>query len=130
MSLADAEAQLRERVVKGAAILTLPINDKSALGQAQAQYYTWDEHNSTLLNRLFASPEIAREYAFWGIAVGAGPRSLAEDVQEFRKDVSDKQRRLESIIERLPLYAPADATARRISQKEPVMTGSGQRGRS
>ncbi len=115
VSLADAETQLRERVEKGAAILALPINDKSGLDQAQAQYFTWDEYNSTLLKRLFTSPEIAQEYAYWGIAVLGGPRSLAEDVQEFRRDVLNKQRRLESIIERLPLYAPVDATARRIA---------------
>ncbi len=113
--LADAEAQLRERVEKGAALLALPINDKSTLDQARALYYTWDEYNGTLLKRLFTSPEIAQEYAYWGIAVVGGRRLLVEDVEEFRRDVSNKQRRLESIIERLPLYAPADATARGIS---------------
>ena len=92
VSLADAEAQLREHVEKGTVILALPINDKSALDQAQAQYYTWDEYNSTLLKRLFTSPEIARVHAYWGMALIGGPRPLAADVQEFRQDVSNKLR--------------------------------------
>ena len=113
--LADAEAQLRDRVERGSAILAAPINDKGALDRVRAQYYTWDEYNGTLLKRLFTSPELAQEYSYWGIAVVGGPRSLADDVREFRKDLTDKLRRLESVIERLPLYAPADATPRGIS---------------
>ena len=79
----------------------------------RAQYYTWDEYNSTLLKRLFTSPELAQEYSYWGIAVISGPSSLAEDVSELRKDVAGKVRRLESIIERLPLYVPEGATVMR-----------------
>ena len=111
--VADAEAQLRDRVEKASVILSVPINDRESLQQERAQYYTWDEYNTTLLKRFFTSEELAHEYSYWGIAVVGGPSSLAEDVRDFRKDVADKIRRLESIIERLPLYAPESTTVTR-----------------
>lgn len=114
-SLTDAEAQLRDRVEKGTALLAAPINDKESLDHVQAQYYTWDEYNSALLKRLFTSPELAQEYSYWGIAVVGGQRSLADNVREFRKNVTDKIRRLESVIERLPLYASEGVAAPRVS---------------
>ena len=49
--------------------------------------YTWSEYNATLLKRLFTSEELAQEYSYWGIAAFGGPSSLAEDIQDFRKDV-------------------------------------------
>lgn len=118
--LADAETQLRNRVEKASEILSASINDRESLQQVRAKYYTWDEYNNTLLKRLFTSPELAQEYSYWGIAVVGGPNSLAEDVRDLCKDVTDKVRRLESIIERLPLYAPDGMTEARGSM--PIST--------
>src|SRR6266568_3685905 len=84
--VADAEAQLRDRVEKASVILSVPINDREPLQQQRAQYYTWDEYNTTLLKRLFSSEELAQEYSYWGIAVVGGSSSLAEGVRDFGKD--------------------------------------------
>lgn len=107
IDLADAEAQLRDRIAKGNAIIETPPSNGAELESARQQYYTWDEYNSALLGRLFSTPELVREYSFWGIAVIAGRTSLGEDIAEFMGDVSRKIRRLESVIERLPLYTPS-----------------------
>ncbi len=40
--VADAEAQLRDRVEKAPVILSVPINDRESFQQQRAQYYTWD----------------------------------------------------------------------------------------
>ena len=72
---------------------------------ARERYYTWTEFNETLLKRIFSTDELSQEYSYWGISY-SGPSSLREHISEFRDDANEKIRRIESIIERLPLYAP------------------------
>ena len=113
IELSDADAQLRDRVKKGKALLEKRPTNSDELDALRQQYYTWDEYNTALLGRIFSNPELSQEYSYWGIGVVAGPTSLAEDVREFVDDVTSKVRRLESIIERLPLYtADRGLTAR------------------
>ncbi|TWT72662.1 TIR domain-containing protein [Crateriforma conspicua] len=115
VSVTDAEQQLRERVATGHDLLNPLPNSDQSLDAARERYYTWTEYNGTLLERLFNTDELSQEYSYWGIAV-AGPSSLHERISDFTDDVNKKIRRIESIIERLPLYAPqgTDSTPRPI----------------
>ncbi|MCL4201450.1 MAG: nucleotide-binding protein [Pirellulaceae bacterium] len=106
IDVSDAEGQLKDRVEKGRELLSSPIDGKEGLEQSRKLYYTWDEYNTTLLKRIFSTEELSQEYSYWGIMAVGGARSLAHEVKEFVGDVNDKIRRLESIIERLPLYGP------------------------
>ncbi len=111
VTLAHAEAQLRDRMVKGAAIQAARIEDRRSLDQVRNRFYTWDEYNRDLLKSLFTSPELADEYSRTYGAVFAGQERLDDEVKEFRNDVADKLRHLDSVIERLSLYQPEAAKA-------------------
>ncbi len=104
VDLSDADTQLRDRVEKGRTLLEKQPTSSDELDALRQQSYTWDEYNTALLGRIFSNPELSQEYSYWGIGVISGPTSLAEDVREFVDDLKSKVRRLESIIERLPLY--------------------------
>lgn len=117
----DAENQLRERVTKGRQLIARPPGDEPSLEQAKQQFLTWDEYNDTLLEKIFSNNSIAQEYSFFGIGFVGGRQQFYERVEEFVDDVSQKVRRLESIIERLPLYAPAN------SAKKSASAGSGEK---
>jgi predicted nucleotide-binding protein len=82
------------------------INSKAEYDAAKGDYYTRVELNSDLLKRRFTTNAIHEEYSSWFGGV-FGPQSLAEDVEDFRKDVRDKIRRLVSIRERLSLIEEA-----------------------
>jgi predicted nucleotide-binding protein len=73
------------------------------LEAARSDYYTWSEYNKELLKRLFTNESLAQEYEGIAIAIGGGRTNLAEELQGFRRDVSSKVRRLESIKERLEI---------------------------
>lgn len=107
VSVADAEKQLRDRVAKGHELLKPLPDSLSTMEASRERYYTWTEYNGTLLQRLFNTDELSQEYSYWGIAV-AGPSSLRERISDFADDVNKKIRRIESVIERLPLYALHD----------------------
>src|SRR5207249_10401712 len=107
--VSDAERQLTDRIARGRELISPPPDSSAALELTRKRYYTWDEYNTTLLGRLFSTDELSREYSYWGITVVGGPKSLAEEIADFVSEINDKIRRLESIIERLPLYAPAGA---------------------
>ena len=111
VDVSDAEQQLRDRVSKGRELIYARPDSSSALEGARKRYYTWDEYNTTLLERIFSTGELSHEYSYWGIAVIGGPESLTEEVNKFVDDVNGKIRRLESIVERLPLYAQRGKTS-------------------
>lgn len=113
IELNEADAQLRDRVEKGKDLLEKQPTTAVELDALRQQYDTWDEYNTALLGRIFSNSELSEEYSYWGIGAIVGPTSLAEDVREFDDDVTSKVRRLESIVERLPLYtADRGLTAR------------------
>ncbi len=100
-----AEQQLRDRIAMGHGLLNPLPDSVPSLEAARQRYYTWTEYNRTLLERLFNTNELSAEYSYWGIIV-ADRSSLRERISDFADDVNKKIRRIESIIERLPLYAP------------------------
>jgi predicted nucleotide-binding protein len=123
VNVSDAETQLQTRIAKGALLLESLPTAEEMLDQAKKSYYTWSEYNTALLKRLFSTEELSKEYSFWGIAF-AGPNSFQEKVREFAQDVKVKIRRLESIVERLPLYSADTMKVAHSSDPTSVSTAS------
>ncbi len=107
-----ATTQINEQVRRGQALLQRPVNSHEELGRCKNEYYSWTEYNAEMLRRIFTTEEYSEQYsASLGIYV-ARETTLREDIQEFRGDVDNKCRRLESIRDRLPLIEePAQAVA-------------------
>ncbi len=110
IDVSDVEQELKDRVEKGRELISPIPDSNSALEDARKRYYTWDEYNTTLLGRIFSTAELSREYSYWGIAFIGGSKPFTEEVGDFVDDVNGKIRRLESIIERLPLYTKIGKT--------------------
>jgi predicted nucleotide-binding protein len=105
--LAEADKQLRDRVEKGYLLTAKRPTTQDEFEVAKRQYYTWDEYNTALLGRIFSNAELAEEYSYWGIAAALKANSsLADHIGQFVDHVATRIQRLESIIERLPLYTP------------------------
>jgi len=123
LPLEEADVQIRDRMEKGKALLTQRPGDKTQLDQIRKQFYTWDEYNATMLNRMFSSDDLSQEYSYWGICV-VGTSTFSDDVKDLLENVTDKIRRLESIRERLPLYV---ALEERLTPSVPKMNGKKSR---
>ncbi|OAI56165.1 hypothetical protein AYO48_00045 [Gaiella sp. SCGC AG-212-M14] len=100
------EGELDERIEGGRELRDREIQDDfDDLAAAQSDYYTWSEYNAEFLKRRFTTPKVADEYsAFYGGFVGGGPRSLEMRVREYRGNVQDMLRRLDSVKQRIPLF--------------------------
>jgi predicted nucleotide-binding protein len=118
------EVELDDRMAKGLELLDRPLRAGTDLvadlGQA---FHTWNEYNIELLRKRFTTSEIAEEYQRAGgpILMGAS-ESVDNQLKDTREDIGYKQRKLESIKERLPLFdhvepvqtpAPRELTTRR-----------------
>jgi predicted nucleotide-binding protein len=100
----ELRAQLNERIELGRQFLDPAPSSEHELKDRRSSFYSWSEFNETLLRRSFDASEPADKYR--GIYVGSvgGRRSLHEEWERFREDVSTKLRRLESLREQLSLF--------------------------
>lgn len=106
-SLAEAERLVDEQIAKGRELISTDIDNWEALKVARAKYYTWTEYVTELLRRIFSTSEISDEFkrAVRMIYSVGGQPVLGDETQEFKSDAGVHVRRLESVRERLPLYA-------------------------
>jgi predicted nucleotide-binding protein len=112
-------AQLQERIDKGKELQARPIQSRGDIEAYENDAQKWREYNSDLLFRLFTDDSMKKEYLR-----SATPSRMAGDETEvftIRRETVDRQiSKLESIVERLGLYAEA----------VPAVTGSGEALRS
>ena len=81
------------------------MSGNTELDSARADYSKWVDYNRDLLRRLLTTDEVAIDFASAASAfVSWGTPSIQEQIKEFRSDIGEHVRRLESIRERLPLY--------------------------
>jgi hypothetical protein len=98
-----AREQLVDRISVGRELSTQsrPLSDLDALKAREQEMYSWTEYNRSLLRRLFDGP-ILEEYrppiSFGG---AAAPQAR---LREFEEDLAGYIRKLESIVNRLPLW--------------------------
>jgi predicted nucleotide-binding protein len=104
MQVDEVSRQLQDRISKGTNLIALEMISNAALDDLEALFFTWNEYNQTLLQQMFSTDDIEREYNYSGVAWIDEAKPLAGRVQEFKTDMGKRIRRLESILQRLPLY--------------------------
>lgn len=104
--LSETTDLLQEQLSKGSDLLRTDVGSREELGQVKRRFRNWEEYVQELLRRLFSTEELSDEFgASVRMMYSLGPSSLQEDIGDFRSDGGIRVRRLESIIERLPLFA-------------------------
>lgn len=106
-----AVSKIQARIDEGESLKSREIRTEEEFENLKADYYSWDEFNVHLLKRIFTTEEISEEYSYWGGGIVGGHRSLSGQVQDRKKDISDKIRRLKSVVSRLHLFdGPSNET--------------------
>lgn len=105
VSRADAESQIASRLEAGFSLLEAPIDTEDQLETQRSKYVEWDEHNVTMLLKLFVSPRISQsyEYPHRPARIIRVDETLADEVHYHRGHVKVKIARLKSIAEQLSL---------------------------
>lgn len=107
--LSEATDLLQEQLSKGSDLLSADVASRQQLAEVKRRFRNWEEYVQELLRRLFTTEELPEEFgASVRMIYSLGPSSLQEDLEEFRSDGAIRVRRLESIIERLPLFAASE----------------------
>jgi predicted nucleotide-binding protein len=99
----EAREKIIDRIDKGKAIVGAEINTQNAFESMKQEYYKWDEYNEELLKRIFSTDELKDEYRGFFGSMFAHERSWFEELNDYRKSISEKIRLLESMVERLEL---------------------------
>jgi predicted nucleotide-binding protein with TIR-like domain len=103
VSRVEADDRIRERVRLGETTRDAEIATAEDLELSRREYYTWDDYNEQLLRRLFTTDEEAQHYgAIGGFVIT--DRTLSEEIEDYRRDVDSKLRRLTSVVSRLELF--------------------------
>jgi len=113
--LAEAQKTLQARIEAGRQLLLATdrsgvlIPDMAAKFELlHNQFYTWEEYNYEWLKRNIGQ-EVATQSRS-SFIVGS-PNTIMEQIRYHNRDVNDHIRQLESVIERLPLWADEPAPA-------------------
>lgn len=126
VSREEARARLVDRIEKGQELSQVQINSPESFEAAKHDYQKWSAFNTELLKQLFTTDTLSKEYARSGsIAVmSMGRESLDHMIAKHQEDLTDKLRRLDSIVERLDLYplSPALLAAATSEQERPEPT--------
>ena len=106
----EARRRLVERIELGQELTKTQINTADALESAKHSYQKWSAFNAELLKQLFTTDALSKEYSWWGVAVmSMGRESLGQTIAKHHESITEKLRRLDSIVERLELYPLASS---------------------
>jgi hypothetical protein len=99
----EAERKLGEQTDKGVELRRREIRTAEDLKLARRDMYTWCDYCEALLESMFSTDKLKREFEkTWGFAGGTLPFSA--EVQEYERDLERYLRILGSIRDRLELY--------------------------
>jgi predicted nucleotide-binding protein len=124
--------ELESRIDLGDELAKRQVSTENDMQTARQEHYTWDEFNTTLIRRSFTTSKPADDYASHpGIFfVGGGPEPLHVQLEDFRRDVATKVRRLRSLKDQLSLYdraaAPTPPPSRPVKRGEGVFIVHGR----
>ena len=124
----EASEKIQARVDKGLELRDQPIHSEPELEAAKAEYLNWSRYNSNLLSRLFDDSSIAKEYSpdiYFSVG-GWPPPPLEQEIGLYRKDVTDKINRLESILGELELIPERIPGSPSISSPEQTVANSNE----
>ena len=97
-----ASEKIQTRIAKGEELRDLPIRSEPELEETRDEYFKWSKYNSRLLSRLFDNLSIEKEYSS-DLGFSVGGLTLEQEIRHYRRDVTGKIHRLESILEGLEL---------------------------
>ncbi len=127
--LEEAREAINGQLEKGRTLRATTIRSENELMQARSQRRKWSDYVEALLERLFTTNDLAREFAGYGtpglIIAGGYSEPLSVKVDEYREMVDDYLHRLESIEERLELYVSPER--RDVITRDAESTPSGNR---
>lgn len=113
-ALGEGQELISQQIAKGNEVLAGEIASREELASAGRAFRNWEDYTKELLRRLFTTDELAEEFgAPIRMFYSLGPSTINEDIAEFLSDGRTRLRRLESIGERLPLFAPQQASSQR-----------------
>ncbi|MCB2089806.1 MAG: nucleotide-binding protein [Alphaproteobacteria bacterium] len=101
----DAEKQLLAQIVEGNNIKSCDLSSEKDLISAQREFRIWEDYNLELLDNIFSQPKFVKEYQAWTTTprVSLRERNITEKIDDFKKNLSDKIGKLESVIKRLKI---------------------------
>jgi predicted nucleotide-binding protein len=131
----EAARLIEDHIKKGQELIRMnePAYDWDRLETSKNEYGKWNLYNVALLEKLFTTDSIAKEYNFLGAAVIAnvygGRPSFAQELEDLKDRIKKRVNRLESIVERLPLYnvqtnSPMQVNQQLESKNAPVVDNS------
>ena len=122
----EASEKIQARIDKGQTLRDQPIRSEPELEEARAEYDKWSSYNSTLLSTLFDNSAIADRYdRIYGGVFSMDP-SLEQQIGYYRKDVTDKINRLESILGELELIPERIPDSPSISSPEQTVANGNE----
>ncbi len=121
----DAARRIAERIDKGAALRTKPVDSLEDVNELTKAYDTWTEYNEEMLHRMFTSPKVKDEYSSGWFAIPFDDLSPSETIEQVHGWVDTRIRRLTSIRERLELIPLAPGLS--ASSPTSVQVGSSAR---
>jgi Predicted nucleotide-binding protein containing TIR-like domain len=101
---AGAKHQLQTQIDKGKEFLIRPIQTSVDLEAIRQEHSRWDDFNYDLLRAIFSTEEHAQGYRMYGYG-GGEFRTLQEGINKLHEDVEYDVNRLESMRDRLGLFA-------------------------
>lgn len=113
---AQAALSIQAQIDKGRARRERPLSADQELKAARDAYYTWDDFNDALLLRIFGNELEKKAYEGSVFFIGGGRQTLAEEIEEYREDVHQKVRRLESLLAKLEVIEETAGPAASSSQ--------------
>lgn len=123
LSREDMKDKIQERIQKGLVLYQKSINDSKSLDEFKADYTKWSDFNSELLKRSFTNEDFKSEYEGGGFgSILLYEPSLGEQINESKKRLQVKIRRLESIMERLELIPISSVVVEDVKETQPVST--------
>jgi predicted nucleotide-binding protein len=113
----QAKAALTDRIRIGHGLLEHQIKHGGDMEIAKANFQKWTDYNVSMLERMFTTEQIAREYEWSGsgsVTMVFGERSPADDFNYKLDAIKAEIQNLDSLLDRIELYAssPPSAQAR------------------
>jgi hypothetical protein len=107
---ADLDGQLGQRLELGHELTSRAVSSHEDMRKLRADFYAWDEVNEQLLRSRFSTAKIAQEYKRVIFGAGNAPNPTVE-LTWLQEDIATQVRKLESLHQKLDLFASGQATA-------------------
>jgi hypothetical protein len=111
VSIDELEELLADRIQLGEELFEREVSSAGQLNEVRSDFASWDEYNTTLLQRSFTTSGPADQYAKSTssariIVPGAPAPTLQQRASESRGHIRLRIRRLSSLMDRLSLFEP------------------------